>query len=176
MHVHRSTRKAIFIYLKIHSKIVPMLSQAPHRKDVWEVGGTAPHINFGIRWMWMVSFTSRRLYLWQNWSRYPRRNLSWTQSPCERGDEEKNPSTCRETNPGCPACSLVTILTELSHHHSMYVWSLISISVIGSADSRIYGCLAGGICATDVSTKFSIEAVSANDSVIFMLCFCYLDG
>jgi len=37
------------------------------------------------------------------------------QSRSGRGSEEERPSLCQELNPGCPARSLVTILTELHY-------------------------------------------------------------
>jgi len=41
------------------------------------------------------------------------RMLSGHHGRCERGSEETNTRPCRESNPGTPARSLVTILTEL---------------------------------------------------------------
>jgi hypothetical protein len=38
------------------------------------------------------------------------RKLGGPQSQFRNGGEEKNPSTCWESNSGSPACSLVTIL------------------------------------------------------------------
>jgi hypothetical protein len=38
----------------------------------------------------------------------------WVQSPSRRGAEEKKNCFYRELNPGCSACNLVAVLTELS--------------------------------------------------------------
>jgi hypothetical protein len=62
----------------------------------------------------VVNFMPRPLYPRGSNSRYPLvRKLCEPQSRCGRGCKEKNPSPCLESKPGCPAHSLVTILTEL---------------------------------------------------------------
>jgi len=65
-------------------------------------GGIAPHINFGNRRRWVVSCSHRLLY-----------TPGGPQSRSGRSGEEKKLWSCRESNHGRPANSLVTILTEL---------------------------------------------------------------
>jgi len=70
----------------------------------WRMGG----------WRWVVSFTPRPLYSWGKNRRYPlNRKLGGSQSRSGRYGEERNPCLYRESNPGGPARSLVTVLTEL---------------------------------------------------------------
>jgi hypothetical protein len=68
---------------------------------------SAHSCNVDIRWRWVVSFTPRPLH-----PRYP---LDRRLGPrtCLHALTRKNPSRYRESYPGRPACSLVTILTEL---------------------------------------------------------------
>jgi hypothetical protein len=74
-------------------------------------------LNPGSRWKSVVSFTP--------WPPYPRgknplypfdRRLGGPQSHSRCGSEEENPCSSWESNPGHPANSLVTILTEVSQH------------------------------------------------------------
>jgi len=69
-------------------------------------GGIVTRIfNHGTRLRWMVSFTPRPILIgWEAGS---------AQSRSYCCGEEKNPSFCQESNPGRPACSLVTILRDL---------------------------------------------------------------
>jgi hypothetical protein len=65
------------------------------------------------KWRWVVSFRPWPLYPWGESSHYPLcRRLGGSQSPPGCGGKEQSPSPCWESNPGCPAHSLVTILTE----------------------------------------------------------------
>jgi hypothetical protein len=42
-------------------------AQLPRHEDVWSSGGIAPHIlNLGIKWKWVVSFTFRPPWFWEN--------------------------------------------------------------------------------------------------------------
>jgi hypothetical protein len=81
-------------------------------KTYWRSRDTAIRILiFGTRWGWVASLTPRLLYL-----RCPLdRRLGGPQSQSGRGggEEKKHPTPCWEQNPGSPAPSLVTILTEL---------------------------------------------------------------
>jgi len=80
-------------------------------------GGIAPRIlNLDTRWNWVVTFTPRPFYLRGKRPRYPvDRRLSELQSRSGRDGEEKKSHhcPCRDFNPGRPARSLVTVLTDL---------------------------------------------------------------
>jgi hypothetical protein len=80
-------------------------------KTCWESGGAAPHIlNLSTRWRLVVSFMSWLLY-----HCYPcDRRLCGPQSQAVYGGKKKIPCHCQKMNLGCPACSLVSILFELS--------------------------------------------------------------
>jgi hypothetical protein len=61
-------------------------------KTYWGSGDTAPHIlDLDARWRWVVSFTTRQLYLQGKSPCYPLdRGLAGPQSQSKRGGEEKN--------------------------------------------------------------------------------------
>jgi hypothetical protein len=88
-------------------------------KTYWGSGGIAPHIlDLGTRWRWMVSFTSRQLYLQGKNPLYPLdRRLGGPQSRSGRGGEEKNSQPLPGLNPDRQARS--PALYRLSHHGSM---------------------------------------------------------
>jgi hypothetical protein len=69
----------------------------------------APHIlNFGTGWGCVVSFTPQPLY-----PPIPiKKNTSWAIEPVWRRWQRKN-CPCRESNSSRPACSLVSLLTEV---------------------------------------------------------------
>jgi len=82
----------------------------------WGSGGIGPCIlNLRIRQRWVVGF--------MNWSLYPQERAPGThwmggwvglRGSLDAVAKRKNPCSCQESNPGHPAHSLVTILTELS--------------------------------------------------------------
>jgi len=72
-----------------------VLNYTPSPENVWESGGTVPHIlNLGARWRWVVCFTSQHLY-----TRYPMdTRLGGYQRRSGRGGYEKwNPCPYRES-------------------------------------------------------------------------------
>jgi hypothetical protein len=100
---------------KYHAmKTYPVLKQAPRQEEVWS-GGMVPHIlNLDTKWSWVVSSTPLPLYPRGKRPRFPLdRRLGGPQCRSGSGGEEKNLYSCRESNPGRPAHSLVTIQTEL---------------------------------------------------------------
>jgi hypothetical protein len=72
---------------------------------------------------WRYSFTPRKLYPQEKSPRYPLdRRPGGPQSRFGRCGKE-NKSSCRESNPGYPAHSVVAILTELTRqNHKESVW------------------------------------------------------
>jgi hypothetical protein len=67
------------------------------------------HFDLGSRCMWVVSFTSRPLYLQGKSPCYPlNRRLSGLQRRSERGDEGKISSSRQESNPRIPIVQPVT--------------------------------------------------------------------
>jgi hypothetical protein len=79
----------------------------------WRSGGDAARIlNLGSRWRWLASFTPRPLCL-----RGKSLSTNWTggwvgpRAGLDALVRRKNSSPYREKNPGCPARSLVTVLT-----------------------------------------------------------------
>jgi len=80
-------------------------------------GVIVPRIHLRTRWSYLLSLTSRPLYLRGKSSQYPlRRRLSVFQSRSGRAGKEKKSHHCprRELNPGRLAGSLISTLTELS--------------------------------------------------------------
>jgi hypothetical protein len=76
-------------------------------------GGIAPRINFGSRWRWVASFTPRLLYPKIKNPRYALdRRLGGLQSGLDAVARRKNPSPCRESNPGRSTRSLVVIMNN----------------------------------------------------------------
>jgi hypothetical protein len=72
----------------------------------------------------VVSFMCGPLYLHSKNLRYPLdRRLSGPQSCSGHNGEEKKSCycPCQEFNPGCPACSLVYVLTELPQLCGIFV-------------------------------------------------------
>jgi hypothetical protein len=69
-------------------------------KAYWESGSIAPSIlDLGTRWRWVVSFTPRPLYPREKSLRYQLdKRLCGLQSLSERGEEEKIPSPCWDSN------------------------------------------------------------------------------
>jgi hypothetical protein len=101
-------------------KTHPSLNQTQRDVDVLGSGGIAPRVrNLGIRWRPVVSFNSSPLYSQgKTLQRCPfDKRLRGLQSRCGRVGEETKclpyPCPCQESNPGRPACSLVTKVTEL---------------------------------------------------------------
>jgi hypothetical protein len=86
-------------------------------KTYWRSGDIAPLIlELGNGWRWVISFTSRRFYPRCKSPLYPLdRRPGGPQSRSRHGgkDEESHHRSCREMNPGRPARSLVSILTEI---------------------------------------------------------------
>jgi hypothetical protein len=88
-------------------------------KMYWGSGDIASHIlDLSISWRWMVSFMLWPLYPQGKSPWYPLdRMFGGPQSCSGCSGEEKNSQPQPEIepkNPNCPACSLVTIPTELS--------------------------------------------------------------
>jgi len=85
-------------------------------KTYWGSGGLAPHINIGTRWRWVVSFMPQLLYPWGKSPQYSLdRRLIGPQIQSWHSGKEKESyhCSCQELKRGCPAHSLVSILTEL---------------------------------------------------------------
>jgi len=110
----RFDNKGTWEYYKRNSKLSPCLTKH-HAIYVWGSGGIDSLIlNLGTRWRRLVSFTARPLYSRGRSPRYPLDSrLYGPKSRTGCGGEEKNPYPCRKSNPGRPARSLVTILTEV---------------------------------------------------------------
>jgi hypothetical protein len=83
--------------------------------------------------------------------------LGGTQSRSESGGEKKKPNSRRESNPGRPARSLVTVLTELSRlprNNIVVISSVIFHSVV---------CDGVSICfRTESITKFTLTKINAH--------------
>jgi hypothetical protein len=97
------------------------------------IGSTAPRINIGARWTSVVNFTRRPLY-----PRYPLdKRRGEPQSQSNRVGEEKKPFPCtyRESNPGRPAHSLVSTLTEVTQiNKSVYFFT----NVMPGTEAALY--------------------------------------
>jgi hypothetical protein len=103
-------------------KFFLVLNYSPLDESVWGSGDIALLIlNPGTRWRWVVSLTSLTLCLRGKWPRYPLYWLGWSQSQSGYGGEEKNPCPSRESNPGCPFRSLVTVLTGLRTNRGVFL-------------------------------------------------------
>jgi hypothetical protein len=108
-------------------KIFPILKQSPLHENVWGSGRIAPlNLNLGTVWRWVVSFTLRPHYPGGKWPRYPFYRMDGPQRSLDAMAKRKDSCPYRESNPGCPARSLVTILTEL-HELLLKVDALILI-------------------------------------------------
>jgi len=95
-------------------KTSSVLIQAVRYDDLWESEGIVPRLNLNIRWKWVVSFTHWPLYPCGKSTQYPlNRRLDGPQSQSGCNAEEKNSLPTRNPNPGHPAHSLVTMVTEL---------------------------------------------------------------
>jgi hypothetical protein len=83
-------------------------------------GGVVPLVlHVGIRWRWVVSFPPWPLYR-QEGAQYPlNRRVGSRRSGCFR-EEERLVPMLEFWIPGHPACSLVTVPTELSQIHPSY--------------------------------------------------------
>jgi hypothetical protein len=79
-------------------------------------GGISPRIfDLGTMWRWLVSFTTRPLFLWGKSLWYPLdRRLGGPQSRSGRGDEEKNsqPVSQRYTNELSPEKTVAQVLRQ----------------------------------------------------------------
>jgi hypothetical protein len=112
-----------FIYPHVKGKVKVMLPlcliKNPSRKTYCGSGGIAPYIlKLSTVWRWVVNFMSWPLYPWGKSSCYPLNiRLSATQSQSGWGGKEKNSHNCPcwELNHSHPACSIVSILTQLLH-------------------------------------------------------------
>jgi len=62
---------SLYLTKYLATKTYPVLNQTPRHEVVWGNGGTAPRINFGTRWRWVVSFTPRSLSPRGKGSLYP---------------------------------------------------------------------------------------------------------
>jgi len=72
-------------------------------------------------WRWVVSITPWQLYLRGKNAWYPLdRRLCWSQSLFGHGDEEKNPLSWRESNPGSPGHSHYTDWPIHTQYPSLY--------------------------------------------------------
>ena len=115
----------------------PVKSGIACHEGTWESGGIEPLIlNLGTRHRWAVSFIPRPLYLKGNISWYPLfrrlgRSQTWSGN---FGEEDKILALLgiKPPFPDYPACSLLTILTELIQLCSVYykfffnkIWRLI---------------------------------------------------
>jgi hypothetical protein len=65
------------------------------------------------------------------------RKLGRPQSQSGCCDEDKNPYPCWESNPGCPASSLVTILTELSQLLSTVLKKILRFKLCRTLSLRV---------------------------------------
>jgi hypothetical protein len=85
-------------------------------KTYWGSGGIAPRIlDFGTRWRWVVSFTSRPLYPQGKSRWYPLdRRLGGPQSWYGRGGEEKNSQPLPGLKPTIIQLTAQRYITELS--------------------------------------------------------------
>jgi hypothetical protein len=102
---------------KIKVKLFLCLTKHNATKTYWRNGGIALCIlNLGTTWRWVVSFMPRPLYPQGKSPWYPLdRRLGGSQSRSGGVDEEKecHHDPCQKSNPGRPACSLVSTLSEL---------------------------------------------------------------
>jgi hypothetical protein len=84
-----------------------------HRLRKWRYSST--RFTLGNRSRRLDGFTSRPLY---PWIKHPCTHWIGSRVGSRAGldavEKRNNPSPCGKSNPGCPACSLVTIRTELS--------------------------------------------------------------
>jgi hypothetical protein len=86
-----------------------VLHYAPRHYEVWGSGGVAPrNHNLGIKWRWasLPGEVSPVVFIYE---------VVWAPQPVWTWRRKKNSRhcPCRELNPGRPACSLVTVMTEL---------------------------------------------------------------
>jgi hypothetical protein len=104
-------------------------------KTYWSGGMAPPILSLGIRRRWVVNFTPRQRYLTpppnEERAHSTRRIRSWVNPRAGlviAVAKGKNPP-CRESSPGCPGRSLVTILTELSRF-LLYVTRIIVFNIV----------------------------------------------
>jgi len=100
-----------------------------HGMKRWGSGGIAPlGLNFGTRWIWVISFKPRPLY-----PRYPLdRRLGGPRAGRTLWRGGKIPAPSRESNPGHLARSLITIVTELPRlfHSVQLLWITFDFLVV----------------------------------------------
>jgi hypothetical protein len=103
---------AVTEQVNVKVKLSLYLTKYQAMKTYWGSEDIAPRtINRGIRWRWVVSFTSRPPYRFGKSPHWPLdRRLGWSQSRSGRGG---GPCPCRESNPDRRSRSQVIILTEL---------------------------------------------------------------
>jgi hypothetical protein len=101
----------------VKSQVIHELNYVRRQEDVEESGGINPRfLNLGIWWSLVVSFTTRPNYPRGKSPQYPIRRLGGTHSRSTSCEEDGNLLSQPGTQPwflGRPACTLVTILTEL---------------------------------------------------------------
>jgi hypothetical protein len=70
----------------------------------------------GTKWRQVVSFTLRRFT-----RGIPRQRDRWAESCSAYSGKEKYSCSFQKSNPGCPVCDLITVVTELySLHHTAF--------------------------------------------------------
>jgi len=94
-----------------------VLNQVPLLEYIWGSGVIAPCIlNLCAKWRWVVSIIPWPLYP-QGRERAPSTYYigGWVgpEAGLDMVVKRKSPSPSQDSNPGCPACRLVTTLTEL---------------------------------------------------------------
>jgi hypothetical protein len=98
LHLVMRSRMCGAIYLHSPRKMYPVINNAPHYADMEE---------------W--SYSSTNFQPWGKSTRYPLdRRLGGSQSQSATRGKEKNLCSCQKLNPGLPAHSLITVLTELT--------------------------------------------------------------
>jgi hypothetical protein len=91
------------ILLRLVRKVTVKLNYAQSHEHVRGSGGITPHnLNLNISCRWVVSFTTRPLYLGERFFRYPLEGrLGVSQSRYGHCGREKNHCFCQEWNPDC---------------------------------------------------------------------------
>jgi hypothetical protein len=83
----RTAKMIRILKVKVKIQLSLCFKWAPRHKDVLGSGGIVPRIlDFGTRWRWVVSFTTRPIYLQGKSPRYPLdRRLGGPQNQSRRG-------------------------------------------------------------------------------------------
>jgi hypothetical protein len=106
--------RGISCFSAIKVKHVCVIKHDGH-EDGWDSEGIASDINLGTRWRWVVRFTPRPLYPQRNSLQHSFHRIhGGSQSWAGHCSENKNPCSCQELNPGCPAFSQSACLWFIS--------------------------------------------------------------